>query len=589
MAGIARKIGLALGIVVAALSVPAFAAGPADGLFRLVPPDAAATLAVEDLRSRTREFFDSPVAQGFRRLPAFQAWIASGRFARFQAAARKLERALGENVATIRDELLGDAVVLALRVPANGRAEEASGLLLARASNRPLLDRLIRGINDAERRTGELTSLTVLTHSGVSYWERAFRPASGKPTEYYSVLSNDIFAWSNSRDLIEGVIRRSSGSEPSLADTAKFQQLRNRLPAQALASLFVAPRFLTQVVAASARREKPVGDRAGELIGRYLGAMEYLGVSLRWRDGIVLETEEILDPGKLDPWVRQWAARQGEISPALRRAPEGALAMASVHVDWSAILDAVRSLVPEPHEPRVDNMLVALDGILLGRDFGSEIVPHLGPGALAYLEAADGERNDNGPPGATLSKVLLIGHDNAPGLTAAVENALRTYLAVYALGPQDARKQLRFEQRDVGGRYVTALAPATPLAFATEGDRIIVASSAAAVARAIMQAANPTEGPLEQLRAARFPRAGSFACINVLRLHDYIVETRAAIAARLAAGNKHSLEDARRDLDEAIALLALFRQAYATSDMEADASAVHRSVGLVPREAGASP
>ena len=528
---IARPLGLAFGLVLG-LALSARGSGPADGLFRLVPPDAAAVLAVEDLRGRVREFLESPVAQRFERLPAFQAWIASGRLAQLDEALRKVESALGEKVERIRDELLGDAVVLALRVPPNGRPEDASGLLLVRVPNRALLDRLIRGINDAHRRSGELSRLAETTRAGVSYWSREFRPASRKPTDYFTVLLDNTFAWSNAEDLIQGVIDRRARQGQSLADLPKFQQIRHRLPEHAFASLFVAPRFLARVLAALGRPQKPANDRAAALIGRYLGATECIGAALQWRDGIVLDTEEVLDPTKLDPWSRRWAARSGEIGPGLRRAPSNALAMASVHVDWSAILDVLRRLTPERQQPRFENLIVALDGISLGRDLQAEILPQLGPGMLAYLEASDGDGEGEGDAnlrGAETgpAKVIALGLGTASGVAAAVENALRTYLAFYALDARHNQGQLQLETRDMSGRKVTTLRPTTPLAFAIDGDRLVLGSSAAAVGRAITFAANPTESELDRLRAARFPQAGSFACVDLVRIQEYVLSHRA--------------------------------------------------------------
>ena len=46
-----------------------------------------------------------------------------------------------------------------------------------------------------------------------------------------------------------------------------------------------------------------------------------------------------------------------------------------------------------------------------------------------------------------------------------------------------------------------------------------------------------------------------------------------------------AVEDAQPDLYEAIFLMALFRQADLTSAIEGDATAVHSSVGLIPRGA----
>jgi hypothetical protein len=584
---VARSLGLALGLVLV-LALSSRAAGPADGLFRLVPPDTAAVLAVEDLRERAREFLASPVAQGFERLPAFQAWITSGRLATLHGALKKIERALDEKMATIRDELLGEAVVLALRVPADGRPEDASGVLLVRVANRALLERLIRGINEAQRRSGELTRLTEATRSGVRYWSRQFRPASGKATEYYTVLSDNTLAWSNAEDLVQGAIDRKAAPGRSLADLPGFQQVRHRLPEPAVATLFVAPRFIARILATLAGPQRPAEDRAAALIGRYLGALECFGAALQWNDGIVLNTEEILDPARLDPWVRRWAARSGEIGPGLRRAPPGALAMASVHIDWSAVLEIVRALVPERQQPRLENVLVTMSGILLGHDFQAEVLPQLGPGMLAYLEPAsgDGEGDPSARPQEPVpARVLAVGLGNSKELTAALENALRTYLAFYALDGQHDRGQLQLESRTIGGRKVTALGPRTPLAFAIDGDRLVLGSSAAAVSRAITFAANPTEGDLDRLRAARFPQAGSFACVDLVRLQEFVLGHRAPLVSRLAARKGRNVEDAERDLDEATALVSLFRQAYLTSAIEADASAVHRSLGLIPREA----
>ena len=90
-------------------------------------------LAVEDLRGQARALEGSPVAEGLRALPAVRDWLASDRARGLRAALKKAEAALGEDLPTVRDGILGEAVVLALRLPPGGRPEEARGLLLVRA------------------------------------------------------------------------------------------------------------------------------------------------------------------------------------------------------------------------------------------------------------------------------------------------------------------------------------------------------------------------------------------------------------------------------------------------------------------------
>jgi hypothetical protein len=583
-----RRTGLALGCLLLLTPPARSAPGPADGLFQLVPPDVSATLAIEDLRDRAREFLATPLADRLDRLPEFRAWRESDRFGRFDQARQRLENVLGEKLTTIRDEIFGDAVVLSLRVAPDGRPEEARGLLLSRVRSRPLLDRIFRELNAAQTRSGEVVRVNRLSRSGVTYWAREFRAGSGKPTEYLTILDDQTLAWGNAEDLVEGVIDRRVGKARSLADDPRFQRVRRRLPARATFSLFLDPAFLSQRLAASAGAQKPRRDAIAGLVDRYLGAMEYAGAALQWRDGIVLHTEETLDRRKVDRWILRWAAQPGAVTPGLRRVPESTLAMASLHVDFSALLDLMRQIAPDPAHPRLDNLIVALEGILLGHDLQEEVLPQVGPGVIAYVEAPKAGPEPRTEP---LSKLLVIGIGNASGLAAALENALRTYLAFYALDPHHGDGRLRLESQVISGRKITALHPSTPLAFAIDGDRLILGSTADAVVRAIAGAPAPGAGPgaFERLRTSRFPDAGSFACVDLVRLQQDLLTNRDRLAARLAARHETSAPAAQRDLDQAIALMTLFGQAYVTTAIEPDASAVHRSAGLIPRDPAIAP
>ena len=70
------------------MAATARAERPADVLLRLVPPDAGATLAIEDLRTHSSEFFDSPLAAGLKQLPVVQGWLASAPYRKLQRARR---------------------------------------------------------------------------------------------------------------------------------------------------------------------------------------------------------------------------------------------------------------------------------------------------------------------------------------------------------------------------------------------------------------------------------------------------------------------------------------------------------------------
>ncbi len=130
-------------------------ARPADPLLRLAPADAGVTVVVEDLRGRVKEFLASPLASKLAALPAVKAWQDSETGRNFRRAQARIATILEAEFHDVRDGLLGEAFLLALRLPPDGRPEDARGLLLTRVPDRALLDlragRLERRSNEKRR------------------------------------------------------------------------------------------------------------------------------------------------------------------------------------------------------------------------------------------------------------------------------------------------------------------------------------------------------------------------------------------------------------------------------------------------------
>jgi hypothetical protein len=550
----------------------AWGAGPAEELFRLVPPDAGVTLIVEDLRVHAPAFFASPLCEGLRGLPAVKAWLASDKAEGLRQARRRIEKLLGEPITVVRNDLLGDAVVLALHLPPGATPDEARGLLLTRVRNRALLDRLVEELNSAQTRKGELARVGRHSWHGSSYSSREYHDGK-KPAEYYTTLPDDTFAWSNSEDLIRGLIDRKAEGSGGLGDDPRFRQVRRKLPAGAVATLYVDPRFLERVRAASPRSGKPGDEQVQAMLGRYLAAVEYAGAALEWQGGLTLQTEETLDRSKLDGWIKKWAARPGKVEPAFRRVPATAMAVATVSVDFAAVLDAFEGLFPGDGRAKLANGLEVLRGVLLGRDLQSAILPYVGPGVLAYVEPpAEGESK----PGLPAVLAVQVGGD--AGVAAALDNALRTALALYALDEKHDHGRLRVVSREVTGRRVTSLDPSTPFAYAMDGGRLVIGSTPEAVARSFTAGGDMR---FERLRKAHFPDAQSFACVDLVALRRFAETHRAALVRQLAAEHHRPEEAEVRDLEQVLALMELFEGAYLTSAVSADATSVHRTLGMI--------
>src|SRR5262249_31761598 len=147
-----------------------------------------------------------------------------------------------------------------------------------------------------------------------------------------------------------------------------------RLPEQAVARLFVEPRQIERMIAASPPASKSSDARILPMLERYLGAVDYAAAALLWdNSGVVVHTVETLAPSKLDPWLLRWAGNGLGRDATLSRVPDGALALASGHLDAPALFDALSQIVPDRDGSKLKNLEAVLSGLLLGQDWRSRI------------------------------------------------------------------------------------------------------------------------------------------------------------------------------------------------------------------------
>jgi hypothetical protein len=614
---------------------------PAEGLLRLVPPEATVVLTVEGLRDHARTLATSRLVAELRRLPVVHSWLNSDKYRQFERSCLEIETVLGVKLTALRDELLGDAVVLVLRLAPDAPTDpsQARGLLVLRARDRALLSRLIAAINTIQRDNGELARVVERDRAGVSYQVREFPAGAGRLPESYVSFPDGTFACSNSEALIEsvidrkaapaadragpgegaGVVAKAAGDpgarrDAGLGDRPEVRTVLRRLPARALARLLIDPRPIERVLAAAAGSANPSGPRIAAVLRRYVAAVDYAGAALVWdAQTIVIHTVETLDPSRVDPWLRRWAGDARSWNPAIRRVPPTALVLASVHLDWSALRDAVFQIVPEREHNRLGNLEAALTGLLLGQDFRTRILPCLGPGVLAYLDATiESTEAPNAPgppsrPGWLFPMVVVLSLSDEPGasrpsdeggppgradgpgraritVAAALDNALRTVLALTALDEHRGGGRARIATSDVAGATVTTLDVPLPFAYAVDParGRLVLGTSAAAVARYL-------EGPSEVdahggfwgLQAAAFAGFETFVCVDFDAVTRLAGRYRDRLALSLANRQKRPVTAVAGDLDHLLALARLFRAAFLASRIEPDATAVHRAFGVI--------
>ena len=541
---------------------------PTDRLLKLTPPDAAATLVVEGLRDRLREFIQTPMAEGLARLPTVDRWRRSESGRQLEQARVQIEAILGVAPETIRDELLGDAIVLAL--VENRGVGEPSGLLLTRVRDPKLLTKLVRVVNLGERSDGTLREVVDREHAGLAYHVRRFEPGT-KPDESYATLDGDLFAWSNSEAVIRGVLERRAGRGSGLFEVPKFHEVRRALPSESAACLFLDPAALGDSFAEES-------DPFALLLRHHLNSLEYVGLALELRDGVVLHAHEsFASAPEVGPEASE-STRSGASLPTdlLSGLPAGVLGFAAGSLDFSKLFEAFYDVLGPEDRTQADRAVAVATGFLMGRNFRTEVLPRLGPGVVAYLLKSDpppapapnheGRETERGV--ALVMAVELNGDD---GLAEAIENGLKTLTALIEL--------------DAKGNSARVLS--TLLRYRVEPGLLVLGTSKRAVAEFAGRSdpRTPTGLPAEfrPIRDQRFPDAQAYGYLDLRALVELAESRSEMLAERLGKRTGDDPAETARDLEELLAIARLFRVGYYARTVPPDLRSVHYTLGLIAR------
>ncbi len=597
------------------LLVPITRAGepvsPTRELQKLIPADASVVLTVEDLRGQVRELLASRLASDFLNLPAVKNWFDSEKYEQLETARDQIEGMLQAKLTEIRDQVLGDAVVIALRLPPDRPFDpgKAQGILVLKAGNPALLKRLIDLINTIQKQNGELATVVERVRGDVSYFVREFPAGSDRRAEAYVTFPDGTFAISNFGELITDLIDRKTAKHDagshgpaSLADLPRFQSLDHKLPGRALARLYIDSRL-----AESLHKDSPQPKSPPEaLIRRYVAALEAAGAALVVADqNIEINTAEVFEPHKFDGLFGSANVQSPSTPPRLDHVPATALAVGSLEVDFAALYRVLVQFVPEGEQARRASIETVLKGLLLGMDLQSQILPRLGPHILAFVDAPagwkPGHRDEaavsrNWPFPIVLAVEMradtqptspLPKTPRQPTVADALDNALNTALAVVTLNGKFAEAHSSVVTHEVAGVCVKTLDPPIPFAYAMDpsSHRLLLGNSAAAVDRFLSSGSKLSAGArFSQLQASAFPKADSFLCLDLAAVETMITTHHDRIIEMLASRKPRPRDEVARDLDQFVALSPLFDAASLTHRVEGDRACIYHTLGLLTRQ-----
>jgi hypothetical protein len=579
---------------------------PSDALLKLAPADAGVILTVDNLREHARAILDSPLAKDVQRLPAFKAWLDSDKVRDFLRSREQIEGFFQATFGDIRDEILGDAVVLALRLPPDKAADpgEARGVLILKARDAKLLRRLVDLVNTTQKQNGEIAAISERKRGKTVYHTREFHAGEARLPESFVIFPDGTFAFSNAENLIHEVIDRKTTkpANDSVADLASFQATAAKLPSRAAARLFFAPktarRLLNEMPASASADDRAIRG----MLARYVGGLDYVGAGLVVRDQeIKIHAAQVFQPEKFRELAGSWITDDTPDRPRSRllAVPTSAAVLASINVDLPSLYRFLVGFVPPDDQPKVAKLETLANGLFLGLDVRRRVLPALGPRVVAYLEPPDfsAPKSDALPRRFPFPLVVATEinedvksddateADNAT-VAAALDNALKTLLAALSLDEKHVPASARIESRVVDGAGVRFLSTPYPFAYAVDrpGRRLVLGTSPEAVIRYIEASADPKAGTrFRAIQETAFPDCESYVCLDLAAIHGLAVAHRDRLIAVAAKKQNRPAADVGHDLDQVLGLVQLFDAAFLSARVDVKNSTLEHTIGLLPR------
>lgn len=532
---------LVLGVA-ALLTVPLRAATPRDELLRLVPDDVGFCLVVQDLRTHAESFLASPFFEQFMKSPVGVALKESGELRKLATFDRELRKHIELSAAQVRDDLLGDAVVLAYRPPPSDKPEEEEGLLLIRARNANLLSKVIERINAVQKLSGELRELETRKHQGLSYTCRIERGA----THYY-YLHGPVFAFSGQETILKRMLERVADE----TRTTKLPAQLGRLGVdEALGTLWINPRAFDAELAAKAGQAKGAEAYTLKKLQDYWKAMDGIALSATLgRSDVEFALAISARDGELPESARKFFAAEEKPSDLWSRFPDNALLAFAAKLDVAATVELFADFFPEGTRKELRDSINRTVGAALGLDLVNDVVPNLGPDWGVCLLPVD----KSGMP-ALLAALRVRPGDKAKPVDRALQDGLNTaaVMAIFAHNKANAdplslktMTQDKVEVKYLGSErgQAAGLQPA----FALKDGYLVLASVPEAVGRfQLVERELPKGGDIPLLR------------VSIKEIRRFAKDRLDDLSSHVAEKHELSKDEARQRLEKVLATAELF-------------------------------
>jgi hypothetical protein len=525
-----------------ALAGPGRAQQPAarDELLALVPPDVGFCLLVNDLRGHAQKWDRSPWLRSLRESPLVKTILESPEAGQIAALEAELKKHLGVDWPTLRDDIFGDAVVVAYRPGTAAQPDQEQGMIALRAARPKLLAELVDRVNQGQESSGELKELQPVKHLGATYYRRAHVRKN-----HYYYLRGPFLVVAGSEAMLRQAIERDLDRNGREAAPGPWPaRFRRAGAAQALATVGINPRAF-ELFPAPAQGEKPQG------FAGLWRALDGIFVSLEVDATLELRLDLQGRSAEMPAWARPMFTQTPAPSVLWQRFPEPAILTVADRTDFAAVASQLLALMPPAERGKLTEGLQGGLGLFTRLDLLRDVLPNVGPDwGMCILPPAEGAAFPEViaalavRPGGGVERVdesLFKGAQFLAGLAVADHNRKNPGAPIRIESVQQGKVTVKYLRQD------QLFPPGFRPAGALKDGFLLFATSPGAIARFTSHAATvPTQGEAPLLRVSPAELA------NLLRLR------RAQVLLDLRHKHQLSAEEAEQRLEQILGLLERF-------------------------------
>ncbi len=344
-------------------------------LLHLVPDDFGVCIVMHDLRGHAAHWEQSPWFKNFRESAIGKSLLESPEMKQLEHWKSEVKKHLDLDWPTLRDDILGDTLVLSHTQGPNNKPDEERGILLLHVRKPEKLVRFIDKLNAAQTKSGELKSLTAVDYNGTTYYRRE----QGDKTHFY-LVKDALFVFTTKEDSMRTVLERRTAGKTS-AWAKRFEKAGAE---RALVAMCVNPRTLDREIVKSEKKDDPLPSYWRALDAIYLTLSINAEAELR----VVIQA----DADRLPKWARPAFTKTIPSTDLWQRFPERSVFTLAASTDFAATVEALKMLVPETDRPKVSEQWAVVGGILQLDPF-KELLPNIGPDwGVCVLPAKDADR-----------------------------------------------------------------------------------------------------------------------------------------------------------------------------------------------------